>query len=504
MKKFCVWLLILSITVTLVASLSACGDGDNGSSSMQNGSESTPPEKAWYSDLDFGGEKLVISQSINVWAGCPTVDNAEKYTRGPEEIGSDTVLNLCYSRNKEAKTALNLQIEYTPVNYKFDEINPYIDTLAVMNGNKIPDLLINDEFALSSAQLKGQLYNVKDQSEENYFNFEHEAWYMDYMLGFTIDPEKIYGLGSDYFFDIVRTARALFINIELFEVMCGEHYETINDFYKMIENGDWTYTEFEDLIQAGWKSTSGQASAVLEDEIIGFLFTSQDGYMQVVPSSGVSMIEMGNEGRYIAKENISELSSYMQAVNSLLHTDGVVHANHNSEADFRKIFTENGALFLNGYYLGDLEFPSFFAMEEKSVIVYPKWNEAQERYYTTVHDSAEIGYIMKNTDSFTPTSAYLQLLSEESVNIMNEYFLSVQYKYNTDPEAIGMLNIIRDTIYRSPEMYVAAYSGANTLSLVAAAVKANNPPQATNTYQSNLPNYRSKIAELYEKFEALD
>ena len=85
----------------------------------------------------------------------------------------------------------------------------------------------------------------------------------------------------------MRTARALYINIELFEVMCRDHYESIEDFYKMIEDGYWDYDEFADLISAGWKSTSSSSYATLNDEIIGFLFTSNDGYMQIIPASGI-------------------------------------------------------------------------------------------------------------------------------------------------------------------------------------------------------------------------
>ena len=490
-------LLAFALSLSCLAVLSSCTGGGDDSSEKQSGSESTDGEKKWYSDLDFNGDRLVVSQSVNVYDSAGSIPNAQKYTRGPEDIGSDTVLNLCYSRNKDVATALNVKVSYVETNYYYHEINPYLDQVAMMSKANV-DLVINDVYAVTSAMLKGQLYNLKSDAETNYFNFSHESWYPDYINGLTYDENYVYAMAGDYFMDVVRSAHCLYVNTDIFEVQLKDHYESMKDFYQMISDGNWTFDEFSTLISAGWKSTSGSSSAVASDEYVGF-WTHRNAIEPTTLGQDISMVEKTADG-YVMVENTANLGLFAEAVCKLYNTDGVL-MDSSDMSDHRKYFTEGSALFMSRFWLGDLEYPSFYAMEEKSAIIYPKWTEAAD-YHTWVHDSAEIGYIMTNTATFTPTSAYCQLLNEESLDIMQEYFeYQLKYKQNTDPEALSMLDLIRDTIVSPFEMYL---SPASTRSAVIDAIPANNPAAATNKYESNLPDYRKKLQDKLIQFNAID
>ncbi len=500
-RRFLCLLLALVLSLSCLGVLSSCNPPvDSQSNEGSSGESTVPPTTIWHADLDFD-EELVISQSINVYEGAASLPNAEKYTRGPDDIGADSVLNLCYTRNKEVAQALGLDISYVETNYYYNGINPYIDQLAVMA--KAPaDLIINDVYAVSSAMLKGQLYNLKSTVETNYLDFSQEGWYQDYINGLTYDESRIYAMAGDYFIDVVRTAHCLYINTEIFEIQLSDYYDSMKEFYQMIEDGDWDYDEFQTLITAGWKSTSGTTDAVLTDEYIGWL-TQVAALMGTGFGQDISMVEK-NGNTYVMKENTEDLSLFAKTVCDLFNADGVVIDDGLGlgVGGRRQYFTEGSVLFLSGFWLGDLEYPSFYAMEKKSAVIYPKWNESK-KYGTWVHDSAEIGYILTNTATFTPTSAYCQLLNEKSVDIMREYFeYQLKYKQNTDPEALAMLDLIRDTI-ASPFEYYLTPSGCGIGFLVRNAVIPNNPASVATQYSSNRPDFEKKLGDKIAQFNNL-
>ncbi len=488
-------LLVLSLFLGATICLSSCGDGSKESEGLSQSESMPDDEKNWYDRLNFK-KTLTVSQSVNVWDSVNSIPNAERYTRGPEEIGSDEVLNMCYTRNREVSSALGLTIKYTETNYRYNQILPYLDQLAVMAVSPV-DLVINDWIVVKNAMLKGHFYNLKDQTEQNYFNFEHDSWYNDFMDGLTYDNSRYYAMAGDYFFDVIRSGHCLYVNTEVFEIQLSDYYDNIKEFYTMISEGEaWTYDHFSDLIAAGWKSTSGSAYANPDDEYVGLWIGSEYPFTM---GAAVQLYEKTDTG-YALVENIAELSSWAQEVCELWNGDGVYCAT--SSDDGRGRFVEGGILFSAGFWLGDLEYPTYYAMEKKAPIVYPKWSEAVSNYTTWVHDSAEIGYIMKNTDDFTPTSAYCQLLSEKSVAAMHSYYeYALKYKNNTDPEALGMIDLIRNSIMSPFSLYMTG--GAQLLSYKSYIVN-NNPAAIATQYQSKRPDYVKAMNSAIEKFNALE
>ncbi len=495
-KKLLSLLLALALTVSCLVVLASCGPTQD-SSSKESTSGTIDPDP----DLDFKGKVMKVSQSINVWDSASSIPNAEKYTRGPSDIGSDDVLNLCYARNKEVANALNVKIEYQETNYRYNEINPYLDQIAVMATAPV-DLVINDVYAVKPAMLKGQLYNLKSTAEENHFNFEHESWYQDFINGLTYDPSRVYAMAGDYFMDVIRTTHCLYVNTEIFEIQLKDYYEEMKEFYTMIKDGGWTYDEMQTLITAGWKSTSGSSMATPDDEYVGLWCTASWGFTL---GSGLSMVEKTADGQYVFTEDTSTLSSYAKKLCDLWNADGVYYDSSNDASVIRQKFTEGSVLFLTGFWMGDLEYSSFYAMEKKSPIVYPKWDESVPKYSTWIHDSAEIGYILTNTANFTPMSAYCQLINEKSVEVMQSYYeYALKFGKNTDAEAVEMLDVIRNSIISPFEQYLTGGGHMMKIMNTTSILVANNPAAAATDYLSNKPDYQKQLSADLLAFQGLE
>ncbi len=475
------------------------------------------PEDAWYNpDNGFVpfNEGLTVRISLDTrgtdLSADAEIDSAAKYLQGPSEIGSDDVQNLCYVRNRAASVILGLSIDYAvePKGLSSTQIAQELEKHALLS--KAPfDLVISDIYPVTSIALKGQLYNVMSDygTPRNYFDFNHESWYLDYMLGTTIDAQKVYCVAGDYFMDVLRSANCIYVNTKYFNEICTTiGFDSIDDFYTLIAEGDWTYDEFRSLIAAAWRP-SGTSGVTTKEDGIGLLICIDNALHSFAYTAGFSMLKkQGNT--YCLEESVSTLQSFAEAIYSITDkTNGVLYTKRTDFDSFRSPFVEGKVLFLGGYWIGDLEHSSFHEMEEKAPIVYPKWNETLQGYKTYVHHSAEVGYILKNTRSFTETSAYLQYLSEESTEIIERYYeFAIKYKYNTDPKALEMLDIIHDTISPAFDEMIAGQLECDLRTLLDEMRIQHGAPEAAQTkYLINRDTvFQKRLETLIHSFDKLD
>lgn len=443
---------------------------------------------------------ITVSQSVAVDADALTV-SAEKYTRGPEELVADEVLNACYERNRQVAMMLDVTVVYEETNLAPDEIGEHLDRMALMETSPV-DLIINDVSAAVSAILKGQLYNLKSANEDNYFNFGHESWYTDYMEGLTYDPSRVYVLAGDYFLDVLRSTEVMYVNEVCFDRQLADRYRHTYEFYIMIYEGEFTYDELATLTAMGWKATSGETVAVPDDEIVGLW---HHGFGGMVASLPLSMVEQ-SDGGYALSDNTEALRSVASLLCDIWQTEGAFSEpiGMSVHTGLRK-FSNDGIVFLTGYTLGDIETAEMLATERKSPIVYPKPNAALP-YCTSVRSTAELGYVLANAENFSLVSAYCQTLNEATRQrqILIDYaemhtgFLH----FNFDMPLIkNMLYLIRDSIGSSFTQYLAGYDLTDVIDRTTV-LDANAPEKAVARYLDGLPAYRERLAADIAAFDA--
>ncbi len=516
-------LLLLSTLVTFVS----CGN--------ENDDDPPPnvlPPDAWYNPANgfpedgFGGRELVIRMSENTRAadvGSPSgIEAPAKYMQGPSDRTPDDVLNMCYDRNKKAAAVLNLKIRYAvePAGIALGQIAEELQDHVLLSSAPF-DVIVSDVYPVASLALSGSLYNVKKDydptdtnygAKKNYFDFRHEAWYNEYMNGTTLDENKRYCVAGDYFIDVLRSAHGIYVNTEYFNEICSTiHMDSVSDLYALISEGDgeaggWTYDNYRILIEAAWRPT-GVGGVTTKEDGIGLLINVDHAVFPLVYSAGFSMIKKtGNS--YAMETDVSQLSRLASAVFDLTkNTNGVLYTNRREIPDFRKPFTEGKVLFLGGYWLGDLEHRSFHEMPNKSVVVYPKWDETKINYSTYIHHSAEVGYILKNTATFTAASAYLQYLNEESVKMIGRYYeIALKYKYSTDPDpmALEMLDLIHDSFASPFDELIGMQIGCDLKTLIKECEAKKDETAAYYKYIANRDtNFKTRLDHILSTYAGL-
>jgi hypothetical protein len=161
--------------------------------------------------------------------------------------------------------------------------------------------------------------------------------------------------------------------------------------------------------------------------------------------------------------------------------------------------------------LGEMESEQVRSVEglTKGVMPYPKYNlEEQDWYHTMVHDQAELGAIMNTTSKFTEASAWLQMMAEESVAVLSEYYeKTLKLKYNDDPLNKQMIDLVHDTIdnpFESVMMYYITAEAGTVIYALFDTMAKNQDDSFNSSYEGKYDGYNTKFEDIRDKYLELD
>ena len=511
MKKLISMLLALCIAVATLASCGGGGETQSKPSSESqsqggSGSDSGSEGGTDWSNVNFGGEELKISISVNQDEEC-TFPAADIYTRGPDHSSTDKVQKMVSDRNIYVANTLGLSVVYEETDWKYSEVYPHLQQLVQLGGSDAPDIYNNDIYGLLRGMLDNAFRNVLDPDESlgetSYFNFESDGWYWDYMQGTTFDPNKIYLIASDYFIDMIRMAWVIYLNVELYNEAWGSAYD-LETLYTLTLAGEWDYSFLMQLAEESHRDTVNQGITDKDDEVIGFVGNS------VMPrvfiwTNGISTVEYDEKG-YADTLRMTLPDLYESALGyrdiyshkGVMQTAGVL--------DATELFLQKTSV-LAMSVLGEMESEQVRSVEglTKGVMPYPKYSlEEQDWYHTMVHDQAELGAIMNTTSKFTEASAWLQMMAEESVAVLGEYYeKTLKLKYNDDPLNKQMIDLVHDTIdnpFESVMMYYITAEAGTTIYALFDTMAKNQDDSFNSSYEGKYDGYNTKFEEIRDKY----
>ncbi|MCQ2385110.1 MAG: hypothetical protein MJ078_00305 [Clostridia bacterium] len=465
MKKITRTVCLLLAVCMLLLTATACND--SGKKNIESGERG---EDGSWDEVDFGGEKLIVSIST---AQDPqgTFPAADIYTKGPDNTNTtDKVQTKVLARNEKVAKTLNIDVVYKEEDLTYDKVADRVSTLVNNDDENTPDVFNNDIYGLLRAMIKGQLYNVlnpvdgKGNQLQNYFDFSYDGWYKDYMRGATMDASKQYLVAGDYFIDLVRFAWVIYVNIDKYDATFAT-YDTPMPTYthlarRIYDNWEWSYDDLMELSAKGWKDTTQRGVTNKEDDVIGF-FINNVGDRVFTYTSGISFLswESGTQGigtPYVVgtqkggMEGQNALTKLAEKYKELYNKEGVLFIN--DVLPTVTMFMDQKSIFTMAK-LGEMESVQLRGTDfNRGLVVYPKADANSDGpFHTMVHDQAEIGAILSSSRRFTMASAYLEMLNEESTDVLNEYNNSLKFKYNdNDAEQAkavrDMIETVHDTI----------------------------------------------------------
>lgn len=453
MKKTLTILLALLMLVPTLASCSeqTSGEETTGGENPTAGSEETVSEETEapdpFEDVDFEGREFRFYTSVDT----TDATNADKFIRGLEETNGEIVNDAVYARNLFVSELLGITLKFTEASYSYSNAEASIKNL-VMAGADEYDVITQDLMALSGLASGNYLRNVYNTTVMDY---EQNYWYGEAMRDLQFVEGGMYMLLGDYFTDCLASAHALFVN----ESVINDNFGSTEYINEMVFDGTWTMDSMIAVNEAVSRDTNGDGQ-MTEGDLFGYTVIGVWGpAIPMLVGTGVQYVERTEEGISYCYNNERSVT-ILEKLNQLYWGTGVLTAlADHSTAGLRQVFA-NGQTAIVGYHrLGDLE--NFRDIEfGVGIIPYPKLDDTQENYVTSLHDTTEAGAILSTlpTDSEEFVHTCLEVFGRETNKqvIPQWYENALKVKYVDGQDDAKMIDLIHDTI-TSP--FAVAYNG---------------------------------------------
>ena len=398
MKKL---LCLLLVAVMLMTVLVSCKKKDNGSQ------DTTPSATAPTSDdpnrippevKDFGGYeyKFVMDHQI------------EYQFQAPEEIGSDGINKALVERNKKVEALYNVKIvESRNPNGNTDGY-AFLDS-ASSSGDYFGDIYSN--YAIKMIQSHSIAGFYLDLGELSSLRLDKEWWDQDFVSEFMINGH-LYTLTGDIQTNDDIGEILTSMNLSLY----NKTYNGQKNFYEIVvKNKAWTFEEFYNTwYNFGAKDTAGNGK-VDSDDIVGYYYDCRTAsYMYM--SSGLKAFTMENNKPVLSissdkalrvMDNLTKITDSHANLKAVRIDDGNV--NPGSYEGGNQHFAAGKALFVSNNF-GDV-LQHLLDMEDTVVYPpFPKYDAAQERYYSLVHMCFEPIAISANVEDAERTALLTEAL----------------------------------------------------------------------------------------------
>ena len=429
----------------------------------------------------------------------------KRYLAGEDTGNFETIDEMVTERNADALaySCTNIVYEYIPdtIEYSWGKNIENIFTVVNSQSKDRPDMFVNFCFDMISASLKGALANLWSTERgtgplygANYFTFtdiktgnyvDTGVGYMyQYMRSLTLSKHKMYCVASDYFIDLVRAFMAVPVNLELLNSIevapggaqglynsdrDGDGDFDVDDFYQLIRDKDWNYETLADFCTAIYADESENVgSTELADlsDRIGFAISSSSGLPAVglLYTTPITIIHRDwnddrNDYSYYYPEENPMLYDFCEKLATLFSTTGVISLSNSETLGFgvnaydavRNRFAQNKVLFGGVIVLGSLEYEAYQEMKNGAGFgvapvplyrsVNPETGEADD-YLTQIDSSGMIGGISASTTKFAQCTAFLEYMSQNSTDILNEYY-DYKLQYDVADGTSGNIEILQ-------------------------------------------------------------
>ncbi len=443
MKKIIGLFLLLCI---LSSSFFSC----NGEPPSEVGSKLPSTDADWFHNLDFGGKTIAVRYQESA---------SMRYTKGPDSRGSDSVLDRCYDRNLSVKVTLNLKVDQRVGNNSVE----YMNEIALMP-ESAPDFVLRPNSSTISMALQGYIRNAKKAPADkaSYYDFTKSCWLTEFMEGFALDDTKYFALAGDYFLDVLRQAECLYMNTNYFK---EKMTDSLEDFYVRIERGNFNADYMQYMVELAYEDRENQG-AVDHSDRLGLIWRHGISFNPWVYGADASVFAQDENGEWQLIDNPTAFYDVVEKLLSLCLCDGAtgtggvgnnIATNEDARSFIVEKFVSNDLLFASMFRIGDLEHSKMLTMDHKIAVVYPIIDPDQTDYRTTVYYGAEVGMIpVQAKENFTEVSAYIQLLNEQSPDIVRQYYEeSLKFKYSTEAVGAGrMLDVIYDSIVSTAQINI--------------------------------------------------
>lgn len=486
MKQFISALLLISLLASV--SCGGAGNADTGTSAPEQTDGTTTAEETTISDslpsdLNYGGETFTML--VNGSVGAP-----EFFV---DEQDGDVVNDAIYNRNARVSERLNVNFKFIEEPGAFNERKTFAQRVSqsVLANDSTYDAVAGYSMAIASLAADNMLI---DLNSTEYIDLAKPWWSQNLMSQSSVNG-KLYFASGDISTTLTYMMYAMYFNKNIMAA------NNIEEPYDLVLDGKWTLDKLLELSTGVYQDLNGDGQKKVDDDLFGLetYAVYVDPYFY---SCGLRTTELDADG----VPQISTLfgSEQTQAlieklVNAFFATNDCVISGYDSK-ELYKYFEQNRFMFSARavqYGVTNLRNADF----EYGILPMPKWDEAQEDYYTIASFPYSLYCIPLDAKDSDMSSAVLEALASESSKLITPavFEVALKVKYSSDDKMAQMYDIIRASMTYDFGRVFTDNLDSLTYSMFRDSVVGENTNWAS-TYAKKEKTLQSKMDKLLEKF----
>lgn len=429
MKKLTTLLLLIAMLLPLAS----CGDGgkdsetetkNNVSAESDNVSndETTETEttRADYPDelpeKDFGGK------TFTVLGYDATID----YIRA-EELTGDVMGDSLYNRNIKVADRFGIDLQFIEGG-DYETITKLCNT-AVTAGEDTYQLVASHVIEMGKSIANGIYQPVNALP---YIDFTKPWWSKSCTEDLAYHGQTYLAIG-DFDLSAVGKAVCLMYNKDLAEKL------GLPNIYETVRSGKWTKDELTRICEGTYVDVNGDGQKDEGDQY-GFAIDSKGDANTYLWSFGKKVMTKNTDGEYddtFYDEKLVSIVEWLYDIklNDYVWTDANWNTGYNAFMRENTLIA-NGNLEMTQWGMRDLEL-------DYAIIPMPKWDEAQQGYYTSVGGSHDIQGVLITAQDKEFVGIIIEALNAESWKTVTQPYCETTLKYKgaRDEDSLEMIDI---------------------------------------------------------------
>ncbi len=417
----------------LALSLTSCGGGSASTDTTTEASDTT-------TEAAFDGDPRLAFPKENNGDATFTIltPDHNNYDVLAEAENGEVVNDTVYARNAAVEDYFGITLDVISTPGHWDQREDFNGLVrgAVLAGDSTYDLVFGAVVISTIMAADGIYANLLSMPELNLDN----PWWVSNMQDLAVDG-KLFTVVGDASLSMYKSFLATYFNGELINQFGLENP------FDLVKSGKWT---IEKMIEM-----SENVTADLNND--GKIKEADDRYAmltQNVPNRAwqdafnINTYGIGDSGEYELLPLKESTVTVSELLFDYIHSDGyILNMETVDFKDFTKPLAENRALFMQNYlyatesdYLRNMEY-------DYGIVPYPKADEAQEGYHTTIATATSFLFVPKTVKNRSLTAKVMEAMSCFSTDtvIPAYYETALKDKYSRDENTKEMLNLIRET-----------------------------------------------------------
>ncbi len=492
MKRIISLLLVLIMLVSAFA-LASCSDQEEEKNPTPNKDYTDNGGNAAIMEGDIFAERAAVDDEL------PEADydgrefrvvgysRGEYYVAEEDRNKGDLIKDAKHKRNTLVEERYDVKI--TPTYWgTYMEVNDWVSK-SVLSGVDEFDLLINHSVDSGALVLKNLFLNWYDIP---HIDFSKPWWAKSTSEDLTYDGKCILAVSD------LNTQAIGCTMIMVFNKNLANAYD-LGNIYDVVFEGDWTYDYFYELIKDIYRDDDGSGDRTIGD-FYGFAtgLYSINNFLYGFDHPIVDKDDDGVPQIVLKSDRINNIISTMY--DFCYNTQGSyydpVEQNVNNFIEGKSIFAISSLGGLLGEGMRNFE-------DEYGVLPFPKWNENQKEYYTTVSGDLTVSAVPKTVKDTEFVGLITEALSAESYKHVTPtyYEIALKTRYLRDNESKKVLDILLDgRIYDFGYIY---NGWKATLADPISKLMRDGASNFESFYQKNYPASRLQYKDVLKAFNRL-